>query len=138
MNTPAGLAFAPDGTLFVADYGYNRILVFPPGAASSKSNPIAAIDVIGQPDFRSVVSTSANHPYGLAFDERNNALWVTCQTTNVFVKYSNIIAQVNNNVTSVPVTVTFPNRTPKAIISPKGNIFLKTALVFTFPFYRPT
>jgi uncharacterized protein (TIGR03437 family) len=74
LNTPAGLALGPNGDLFVADLGNNRVLEFPAGAGTGAS----AIRVYGQPGMNS--STAPSHvsaqtlinPQGIAVDQAAN------------------------------------------------------------------
>lgn len=53
LRTPTGLAFGPDGDLFVADTGNNRVLEF-----AGANNQAAAIRVYGQPNFTSWVAST--------------------------------------------------------------------------------
>ena len=74
LNTPTGLALGPNGDLFVADLGNNRVLEFPAGAGTGSS----AIRVYGQPGMNS--STAPSHisaqtlikPQGVAVDQAAN------------------------------------------------------------------
>jgi uncharacterized protein (TIGR03437 family) len=74
LNTPAGLALGPNGDLFVADLGNNRVLEFLAGAGTGAS----AIRVYGQPGMNS--STGPSHlsaqtllnPEGVAVDQAAN------------------------------------------------------------------
>ena len=74
MNAPSGIAMGPNGDIFVADSGNNRILEF----ASRVSTGIGAIRVYGQPDFSSAAkpnSPSAQTllaPQGLCLDSASN------------------------------------------------------------------
>jgi uncharacterized protein (TIGR03437 family) len=54
LRAPAGLSIGPDGDIFVADSGNNRILEFAPGSGTGAP----AIRVYGQPHFRSSVATT--------------------------------------------------------------------------------
>jgi sugar lactone lactonase YvrE len=49
LRSPGALAFGPDGDLFVADTGNNRVLEFP----AASGNPSTAVRVYGQPNFTS-------------------------------------------------------------------------------------
>jgi len=51
LRAPAGLALGPDGNLFVADAGNNRVLEFAAGSGTRA----AAIRVYGQPNFSSAI-----------------------------------------------------------------------------------
>ena len=55
LNTPSGVAIGPDGDIFVADSGNNRVLEFPGGAGTG----VAAIRVYGQPDFNTATTPNA-------------------------------------------------------------------------------
>ena len=74
LNAPAGVAIGPNGDLFVADSGNNRVLEFPAGAGSGAS----AVRVFGQPGMTiavrptqvSVQTLAA--PQGVAVDPAGN------------------------------------------------------------------
>ncbi len=75
LELPVIIKFDDSGNLWVADYGYDRVLEY----AHPFSNHEAASVVIGEASFTSVTfvtnSTNLNGPEGLAFDSGNN-LWV--------------------------------------------------------------
>lgn len=54
LRSPVGLAFGPDGNLFVADLGNNRVLEFASGVSTHSS----AIRVYGQPNFNTSLAAS--------------------------------------------------------------------------------
>ena len=74
LNSPAGLALGPNGDLFVADPGNNRVLEFPAGSGTGAT----AIRVYGQPGPNS--SAAPSHlsaqtlaaPLGVAVDQAAN------------------------------------------------------------------
>ena len=74
LRTPGALAFGPDGDLFVADIGNNRVLEY----ASNPGNMASAVRVYGQPSFTSGSAspqTSAqilSAPQGLFVDSAFN------------------------------------------------------------------
>ena len=74
LNGPSGVAIGPNGDLFVADSGNNRVLEFPSGAGSGA----AAVRVFGQPGMNSSVrQTQASaqtlaSPLGIAVDPASN------------------------------------------------------------------
>ena len=73
LNGPSGLAIGPNGDLFVADNGNNRVLEFPSGAGSGA----AAVRVFGQPSMTTAVRQNASAqtlaaPLGLAVDQASN------------------------------------------------------------------
>ena len=59
---PSGVAIGPNGDLFVADSGNNRVLEFPAGAGNGAS----AIRVFGQPGMTTSVKPSQVSPQTLA------------------------------------------------------------------------
>jgi len=74
LRAPGGLAFGPDGDLFVADTGNNRVLEFPGGAG----NQASAVRVYGQPGFNSAAAASQvssqilSAPQGVTVDSAFN------------------------------------------------------------------
>lgn len=74
LNSPAGLALGPDGDLFVADSGNNRVVEFAAGAGSQAS----AIRVYGQPNLNTstapgfVSAQTLNFPLGVYVDSAFN------------------------------------------------------------------
>jgi uncharacterized protein (TIGR03437 family) len=90
LASPAGLALARDGTLYVADSGNNRVLRFPrPVNQNGRITPDA---VIGQADFISstsaaVNSSSLNLPSGVALGPTGN-LFVGDSGNNRVLEFS--------------------------------------------------
>jgi uncharacterized protein (TIGR03437 family) len=87
LNSPAGLAFGPNGDLFVADAGNNRVLEFPAGAGTGAS----AIRVFGQPSMTVAVrpsqisaQTLAN-PLGITVDTASNLYVVDSGASRVII-----------------------------------------------------
>jgi uncharacterized protein (TIGR03437 family) len=74
LNTPEGLAMGPNGDLFVADGGNNRVLEFPAGAGTGA----AAVRVFGQPSMTVAVPPSQpsaqtlSFPQGILVDQASN------------------------------------------------------------------
>ena len=90
LNMPAGLALGPNGDLFVADAGNNRVLEFQAGAGTGAS----AIRVFGQPSMNVAVRPSQvsaqtlSTPLGIAVDAASN-LYVADSGANRVVIYPN-------------------------------------------------
>jgi len=90
LNTPAGLAIGPNGNLFVADSGNNRVLEFSKGSASGA----AAVRVYGQPTFNASArptqpsAQTLSAPQGLFVDAAYN-LFVADSAANRVLVYPN-------------------------------------------------
>ena len=90
LNTPKGLALGPNGNLFVADFGNNRVLEF----ADRAGNGASAVRVYGQPNMNSSTRPSrasaqtVASPQGIAVDEATN-LYVTDTGTNRVLIFPN-------------------------------------------------
>ena len=86
LYLPEGMAFDKSGNLWVADTGFNRMLMFPKPFSIDE----AARIVIGQGTFTStgpaLSSSGLNQPYGLAFDGKGN-MWVADTNNNRIVEY---------------------------------------------------
>ena len=89
LNTPSGLAIGPNGDLFVADTGNNRVLEYAAGAGSGA----AAIRVYGQPAMATstrqaqVSAQTLSGPQGIAVDQAAN-LYVADTAANRVVVFS--------------------------------------------------
>ena len=77
LYTPTGLAFDPNGNLWLSDLNNNRVLEFVPPF----SNGMAAASVLGQADFthgdanqggNNPTAGALSGPWGLAFDSKGN------------------------------------------------------------------
>lgn len=90
LNGPAGLAIGPNGDLFVADSGNNRVLEFPAGAGNGAS----AVRVFGQPGMTTGVrptqpsAQTLLSPQGIAVDPAGN-LYVADTGTNRVMIFPN-------------------------------------------------
>ncbi len=90
LSTPGGLAIGPNGDLFVADTGNNRVLEFQAGAGNGAS----AIRVYGQAGFNSSLKPSQLGtqtlvtPQGVYVDQASN-LYVTDTGANRALIFSN-------------------------------------------------
>jgi uncharacterized protein (TIGR03437 family) len=89
LNAPGGVAIGPNGDLFVADTGDNRVLEFPPGAGTGT----AAIRVYGQPGMNSSAAPgqpsvqTLSAPQGIFVDPGTN-LYVADTGSNRVVIFS--------------------------------------------------
>jgi uncharacterized protein (TIGR03437 family) len=90
LRTPVGLALGPDGNLFVADSGNNRVLEFAAGAGTGAT----AIRVYGQPNFNSslaqnrVSAQTLSAPQGVYVDVSFD-LYVTDTAANRLLIFPN-------------------------------------------------
>ena len=110
MFNPTGVAIDKAGTLYVADQGNNRVLMFL--NAASKANGAAADLVLGQPNFtsNSIPITRSSHtmaaPFGVAVDGAGR-LYVSDQGNNRILLYESPSAKMNNTADSVLGQSTF-------------------------------
>jgi uncharacterized protein (TIGR03437 family) len=90
LHNPSGLAIGPNGNLFVADSGNNRVLEFKSGSATGANS----IRVYGQPDSNTstppsqVSAQTLTGPQGLFVDAPYN-LYVADRSSNRVVIYPN-------------------------------------------------
>lgn len=86
LYAPEGIALDKQGNLWVADTGFNRILMFPPPFTDNEEATV----VIGQDNFTSskplLSSTGLDQPYGVAFDGNGN-MWVSDTNNNRIIEY---------------------------------------------------
>jgi sugar lactone lactonase YvrE len=87
LDGPHGITFDASGDLWVADFGYNRVLEYTPPFATHE----AASLVIGQPNFTATgaatTSTGLRNPAGVVFDSSGN-LWVSDYLNNRILEYT--------------------------------------------------
>lgn len=93
---PDGLAISPNGTLWVADTGNNRVLRFDNAAA--KSNGADADGVLGRSDFTTsgsgTTSARMKAPYDVAIDS-TDTLWVADRDNHRVLRFDNASAKMN-------------------------------------------
>jgi len=121
LNYSIGLAIA-DGMVVVCSANDNRVMVFPPGPPASDG--IAAIRVLGQPDFTSQASGSAldrmSLPWDVAYDSVANTLWVVDTFNSRVLSFENFVVRVQG-LTSLGVAITFQGQ-PSVFVYPKGFV----------------
>jgi uncharacterized protein (TIGR03437 family) len=104
LNSPGGLTIGPNGNLFVADTGNNRVLEYAAGAGYGA----AAIRVYGQPAMLSssrptkVTAQTLASPRHVAVDSAAN-LYVTDSGTNRVLIYPNTPSAPNADVSAAYV-----------------------------------
>jgi hypothetical protein len=124
LSYPTSLAFA-SGLVVICSSAENRVLVFPPGPPAS--NDIAAIRVLGQPDFESHNRGSGALdrmylPYGVMYDGVTNTLWVSDTYNNRILCFENFIVPVQN-LAPLDVVITFlQGQQPTVFVYPKGFV----------------
>jgi uncharacterized protein (TIGR03437 family) len=90
LKAPSGIAIGPDGDLFVADTGNDRVVQFAPGAGTGA----AAVRVYGQAQMNASIKPSQispqtlSAPQGLVVDQANN-LYVADTGANRVLIYPN-------------------------------------------------
>jgi sugar lactone lactonase YvrE len=106
--TPQGVATDSEDHLYVADSGYNRILMYD----SPTADKALATGVIGQTGFSQVSSTTSasgfRNPYGITFDSADN-LWVadTCNNRVLMFRLSSAYtSQFVNKSSDVEAVIT--------------------------------
>lgn len=155
LKNPEGLAIGPNGDLFVADSGNNRVLEFPAGAGNGAS----ALRVYGQPNMFSSVKPSQvsaqtlSSPQGIVVDGASN-LYVADSGSNRALAFPNtsvapaagavatfVIGQTSFSASSA----TGAFKTPVDVgVDSSGNIFVSDSgnnRVLTYPsivFLPPT
>lgn len=95
FSTPYGMAMTANGTLFVADSGYSRVLRF--NNAAQKANGGNADGVLGQPDFVTINTTVDAHTFnscrGVALI--NNSLFVADRLNARVLRFDNAASKDN-------------------------------------------
>lgn len=108
-QTIYGLSTSADGTLYVADGGNNRVLIF--NNASGKANGAAADNVLGQPDFTSAdwgaTASALTYPLAVEFNEHAGYLLVADHMNHRVVGYRQAAA-VDGACGSVAATSFLP------------------------------
>jgi uncharacterized protein (TIGR03437 family) len=149
LNAPGGLAFGPNGDLFVADSGNNRVLEFPAGVGTGA----AALRVYGQPSMQAglhsgqVTAQTLVAPQGVVVDSATN-LYVVDAGANRVLIFANtqsaptagavatgVVGQ--NNFNGAPAGVSF--KTPIGIgLDSSGALYVADSgnnrvLVYSWP-----
>jgi len=121
FNSPSGVGIGSDGTLYVTDSGWNRVLLFPP--IPPTANQIDAIDIFGQLDFTSNNFTgvgSVKGPFAVLYDSTYNYLWLCDSLTPRVLRFPFAVVQVQNNIPTLTSQVAFSGRLPNPFVRPKG------------------
>ena len=134
LHSPIGLAVGPNGNLFVADTGNNRVLEFAAGASTDAS----AIRVYGQPNFNSGVaplsisSQTLSAPRGVFVDSGFN-LYVADNGANrvVYIPNTQVAATSGTPAVIAIGQSTLTSGSPGTLNSPddvaldsSGNIYV--------------
>ena len=118
FNFPFGVWITPDDTLWVCDYGNNRVLRFE--GASTLSNGAAAKGVVGQPNFTtntsSVTNRTLNGPFFQPFVDATGSLWIPDFSNNRVLRFPPDVTKPN-----LAVTGTVPKSTSKKSLTIKGT-----------------
>ncbi|NJM38359.1 MAG: hypothetical protein HC845_11155 [Akkermansiaceae bacterium] len=90
FNMPRGAWITPDDSLWVADFGNNRLLRF--NNASTKLSGAAADGVLGQPDFTSnlaaITRRGLDFPSYRPFVDTTGSLWIADSDNNRVLRFS--------------------------------------------------
>lgn len=97
MYAPYGVVVSKSGTLFVSDYGNDRVLRF--DNATTKPNGSNADGLLGQADFTSIVagctqSRMSNSLY-VAFEEDGGRLYVSDNNNSRILIFDNTVSKAN-------------------------------------------
>jgi sugar lactone lactonase YvrE len=96
MSYPAGVAFGPGDTLWVADTENHRVLRF--GGVSGKASGASADSVLGQTNFSNneaaTTASGMNRPYALSVDA-SGRLWVADSDNHRVLRFDNAASLAN-------------------------------------------
>jgi uncharacterized protein (TIGR03437 family) len=139
MGGPYGLAFTQDGSLFVSDLQFSRVLFFRRPAGGDFTSGMAAEKVFGQPDFLTTTFGSAPNklfaPHHIATDS-SDRLYVCDTGNNRVVIFDRAPSASSNPVPSLQV----PNlRSPHGVTvnQDTGEIWVTDTLNFRILRYPP-
>jgi len=150
LKTPGGLAIGPNGDLFVADSGNNRVLEFPAGGGTGA----AAVRVYGQPGMSSgapptqISAGTLTAPQGIFVDQQSN-LYVADSGANRVLVYSNTAQAQSTEAASAVIGQADFSGTPGGVsfnapfgvaVDSTGNVWVadngnNRVLEFTWPGY---
>jgi hypothetical protein len=103
-----GIDVLPDGALYVADAGFNRVLMF--NSPASKTDGANADSVLGQPDFvtsaPALTASGLSTPIGLGFDSTNGNLMIPDNGNNRVVGHHSVTLIANALPTASAVVIT--------------------------------
>lgn len=96
FNTLRGININRNGTMWVADYGNNRILRF--DNVSSKADGAAADAVLGQTDFVTSATSATQAKTGgpvNAWEDKDGRLWVSCYGQHRVLRFDAAASKTN-------------------------------------------
>lgn len=140
LNSPSAVALDPDGNLFVADTGNNRVLQFPRNAGVNA----AAIRVFGQPALNTATASNVpsaqtlNSPQGIFVDAAYNLYVADTGSNRVLVFPNTRDAAFSGAAAAIVIGQTqFDSNTPGAgsgfrlpwdvAVSSRGEVFVSDA-----------
>jgi sugar lactone lactonase YvrE len=131
LNHPSGLVLDDNGTLWVADYGHNRVSGF--SSAYYRPSGSAADTELGQPNFEILTSATTSRtlwgPKGLALDSAGG-LWVADRLNNRALHFGNeVVPDPTPTPSPTPTPTATPSPTPSAPSrQPTGTLSLALSI----------
>jgi sugar lactone lactonase YvrE len=125
MANPYGCWITPDDSLWVTDYGNNRLLRF--NNASTKLNGASADGVLGQPDFTTKLPSTTRRglrsPYIKPFVDTKGCLWISDNDNHRILRFSPPapIVVADKTAPLLVISTKVPKMTTKAQFLLKGT-----------------
>jgi sugar lactone lactonase YvrE len=116
LNNPVGLAFDPNGNLWVANYTSSTVVAFTPSQLVPSGSPMPVVTL-------SPAGGSLSGPEGLAFDGSGN-LWVANNTSSTVVEF--VMNQLGSPTPQVTLSATTGslNRPVGLVFDLSGNLWV--------------